>query len=818
MLIANSIFGYNKTALLAESGELDINKAEFSHNTEGMSLLTDAKAKVGDIVMKDNQVDVTTESDLVISKVDIPEKESYEILRSFRGPVEVVRVKPFNKSLRLLKQDSGDDLIVKIADSLIEEKYEDSLKLIEVLKELFPDKYSKSKSVEGYALFKTGKQKEGKELIMSAEEAYAPKIAEALGLTDQSGTPAKLRFVKVRIPVIGKGEGIGKIAVSKAVKQSVKDHVKSITGKLPRKKSFIVKGKILSDSDKYSTGAYPVGTRVTGSKFEGLYLVFLNVNLVLADLQDLRIIGNKKRELRIGIASCGSGDLVRPELAKELNTLLFPVVELPSKGCAHSGYAKDIAMNKIDILVIVKETSDTSKSRVSQNLKMISADMSIVTFDAKTGMQLHDTSKGVVVYHMNESMGTKAAMKQTFDSVGQSVLDKLVEIERKRAPAPAPVAEVPKKKRPQKTAKQEAKKQKAEKSQPAAPAKKAVESDKGIILSVAGVEPVFANMPDAFINRPFMTLVIENESSENIRKSELTLDVPGYFPSPIAAELESIPALERVRLQLFAEFTDALKKVNKTKRTDAVITITYGKKKTQIKYPVVIFDAHTTRWNTGEKIGLYLDAEDPGIVEISKGVSSEADKLTTDKQLTKLYKGLVAFSYLNGFGINFTPDAKRPFATVYGSNTKVDTAKYPAELLAAKSGDSDDLLITLGSILKGADVDMAFAVVDGKTMAMFDTSIPEELMEKLGFEKEQIVIYDENIWLPLDITMVSDGVMKAWESGAKIASTLGENSKLIVLSKAVKKYKPVKLFRQGKKFIPVSTFQSKYDELKSKFK
>ncbi len=114
------------------------------------------------------------------------------------------------------------------------------------------------------------------------------------------------------------------------------------------------------------------------------------------------------------MASCGDGDIIRPELAKELNTLLFPLAELPAKGCAIDGYKEDIAINKPDILVIVKEGASASKSRVSQNLKMISADMDIVVFDTKTGLQMFDASKGVVVYHMNENMGTKAAMKKSF--------------------------------------------------------------------------------------------------------------------------------------------------------------------------------------------------------------------------------------------------------------------------------------------------------------------------------------------------------------------------------------------------------------------
>jgi len=805
--IKKAVFGYNKTAFLATSGGFNFDNVEFAHNNEGMSVLADVSTLIGTIVMKNNILDITTETPLEIKKATVPDKESYEIIRSFRGSVKIDYVEPFKKSLSQLINASGNDLMTKIGDSLMSENFEDALKYIALLKELFPKRYEDIQAIDGYALFKTGMQKDARVLIEGSKAPYVKRLAGTLGLAEQSGAPTKVRFVRVKIPVFGNGEGIGKIAISKATKQSVKEHIKSVTGRLPRKKSYIVKDKIMSAADKYSAGAYAVTTKVSGAKFEGFYVVFLDTNLILADLQDLRIIGNKKREIKIGLASCGDGDIIRPELAKELNNLLFPLAELPAKGCGVTGYKEDIDINKPDVLVIVKEAASASKSRVSKNLKMINADMDVVIFDTKTGLQLFDASKGVVVYHMNESIGRKAAMRKAFESVKQNVLDKLVEIERKRAPKQAPQVASGNKKTASSSKAQPAKK--AAKSKP--------DPNKGIVLSVAGVEPVFANMPNAFINRPFMTLIIENESTENISKSELTLDVPGYFPAPVSAELESIPASDRVRLQLFAEFTDNLKKISRTKRTDAVISIKYGKKETKIKYPIVIFDAHTTRWNNGEKIGLYIDEEDVGVKAIAEGLVAEVARMTDNAQLKKLYTGMATLDYLNGIGVKFQADAKRPFVSVYGSNTKVDTAKYPSELLASKSGDGDDILIAYGSILKATGVDMAFTVSDGKLVTLFDTSIPEELMKKLGFSKKQVVIYDENIWLPIDLTKLDAGSVTAWESGAKIASTIGEDTKLVVLSKALKKYQPARLFRQKSKVIPVSTFQAKYDELKTKF-
>jgi hypothetical protein len=858
--VFDSQFEYNEVAVMAESGALKVFGSAFLHNSEAMSLLADVKIQVKNITLNDNVTNITTQKDMYIDKVTIENIESFEAIRSFRGPIKISSVVPFGKSLDALKNDSGNDLIEKITESLLENSLEDTARYFEILKELFAAKYEKLKAIEAYVIFNLGQQTDAKRVLDESDAQYADALANSMGLGEVA-TGAKVNFVKVRIPVVGSGEGIGKIAGLKASKQAVKDYVGNVTGKLKRKKRFIVKDKILSKSNKYTKNAYTVFSNVKGSKFEGLYIVFLDENEILADLQDLRIIGNKKRELRIGLAACGSEDIVRPILARELNTMLFPISELPSKGCSFGEYREEISANSVDMLVLVKEGYSTSGSRVSKNLKMINADVAVHIYDTKSERLLHSDQKGVVVYHMNESMGSKAAMKNAYDAVGKGVLDKLVEIERNRAPAtePAPLpkpetappvnkkealqeakpvknAEVKKKTPaslpltpsvPVAAPKVEATKPKPKKAEKPAPKPEPVktpepapqpvavapEPEKELKLSVAGVELVFANMPDEFIEKPFMTLAIENETAENIKKAELVLDVPGYFPYEVGTLLESIPAKDRVRLQLFAEFSGDVMKLNKTKKVDSVITITYGDKVAKITYPVTIFESHTLRWNDGGKIALFIDEEAETVTSIAAGITKVVDGLGVDAKLRKFYKALIAFEYLSNSGFKFEANSKRPFSEVYGSMTKVDTVNFPEETLEKRRGDADDLFALYASILKAMKINSGFAVVDGKIVAMFDTALPEELLGSLKLAKEDVVVFNENIWIPVDMQKISDGANGAWQSAKGSKDIFEDSSKVVVVSEASKKYKPVKLFRGKVKVAEVAEFTDKYSEL-----
>ncbi len=53
---------------MAYSGGINLDDVEFSHNQEGITLMSDVSTAIGSLMMKDNTVDITTESPLKIKK------------------------------------------------------------------------------------------------------------------------------------------------------------------------------------------------------------------------------------------------------------------------------------------------------------------------------------------------------------------------------------------------------------------------------------------------------------------------------------------------------------------------------------------------------------------------------------------------------------------------------------------------------------------------------------------------------------------------------------------------------------------------------
>lgn len=788
----NSKFSYNKSAVNIVSGTLEAKNCEFSGNSEAIVLGQDSNALLGDLAMLNNIISISTLKPLSINSINVGDRQSFETIKSFRGPVDAGKILPAGKTLAKLKEDSANDLSTQIGDTLMNEKYDEADKLMSIMKDIFPSRYAQMSPMHSYILYQLGRQTESKQILDESTASYKDAVSKMLGFVPAEGSHRELKFVKVRIPVLGTGEGIGKLAVSRAVKQAVKAFIEDAAGELEREKSYTVNDKIMPQADKYSENAYPIFTNVSGSFFDGFYAVSIMPSMIMADLTDLRIIGNQGRNLRIGVVSCGAEDNIRPLMVKELSSQMFPVTEHAAKGCIFGEYREELR-SSADLLMIIKEGFSTSESRVSKNLKMINADLSVSIFDIKTGTQVFDISKGNAAYHMNESMGKKSAITNAYDSISKNVVSRVNELDKAAAPKTTETVV---------TAGFGKKPAKAKETE------KTVQSDSAaeIIVTVAGVEPVFANMPDEFSEKPFITMSVENKTLTNISKAEVTLDIPGFMTEPVSAVIESIPSESKVRVRLYAVFSDDVAKMKANTTKDASITIKYNGKTVKSAYPVSIFEPHAVRWNTGEKIALFIDGSDPVIKQIAADITEKAEKAAVDQKYIKLYQGLYAFEYLSAYGISFNKNRESEFKNAFTNPAKTDVSSFPTEVLSKKSGGFDEIYALFASVLSACGIDTAFALIDGRFVALFDTSIPEELMVLAGDKKQKAVVYDENIWIPLELSLISSGTIEAWNSGAKSAASIGETTVLTSTAKATASYKNGGRFRTAVKPVPSEAY------------
>ncbi len=105
--------------------------------------------------------------------------------------------------------------------------------------------------------------------------------------------------------------------------------------------------------------------------------------------------------------------------------------------------------------------------------------------------------------------------------------------------------------------------------------------------------------------------------------------------------------------------------------------------------------------------------------------------------------------------------------------------QFPSETLALRGGDCDDMTVCFASLLSSIGVSTAFVDVvppqrldDAHIYLLFDTEVPASQSGLISDNPKRFVIRKnergiETVWIPIETTVIAEGIQKAWEVGAR---------------------------------------------------
>ena len=122
--------------------------------------------------------------------------------------------------------------------------------------------------------------------------------------------------------------------------------------------------------------------------------------------------------------------------------------------------------------------------------------------------------------------------------------------------------------------------------------------------------------------------------------------------------------------------------------------------------------------------------------------------------------------YTEIVGIDSSERSEQAFRTAFKDRTAIDFIRFPMETLDARSGDCDDLSVLYDSLLESVGVDTAFITTPGHIFAAFNLGMSPELASRTFPKTEDLIVRDGVVWAPVETTMIDDGFVRAWQTGA----------------------------------------------------
>ena len=356
-----------------------------------------------------------------------------------------------------------------------------------------------------------------------------------------------------------------------------------------------------------------------------------------------------------------------------------------------------------------------------------------------------------------------------------------------------------------------------EPEEPPEPAIPSDQTDGTIAVTDLSLQQIFPVFYKYYNNNPLGGATIANLSRTVVQDLEVKFFVPRYMDAARTASGPSrIPPGESIDLSFTALFADEIVTVTAATVATAQIEVSYrvGGAERTLSFDVTldIADRNATTWDDDRKVAAFVTPNDPAVLVISRGAAAVVRTAGFTSVNEPLQKAMGVFEALRLYGLQYVIDPSTPFAQYSREAFAVDYLQYPQQTIQYRAGDCDDLSICFAAALQSVGVRPAFITVPGHIFTAFATGLSPNEARRTFSRADELIFTEDEAWIPIETTLLSDGFLRAWEQGAKTwrENSVREQAEIYSLEAAWQLYEGVGLRDTG--YLPEPPSQADVDE------
>jgi hypothetical protein len=293
-----------------------------------------------------------------------------------------------------------------------------------------------------------------------------------------------------------------------------------------------------------------------------------------------------------------------------------------------------------------------------------------------------------------------------------------------------------------------------------------------VIASDVRLDPVFPIFY-AFYDRNTMgSVTVTNREDGDVQDVKVSFFVKQYMDQPkTCATFPSLARGKAVQVPLYAIFTDQVLRLTESTKVSADVIVEYSflgsRREARFTETLRVNHRNAMTWDDDRRAAAFVSAKDPAVLRYSKfaaGVIREAGTTEIDQNL-RFAMGL--FEGLRIYGLNYVVDPTTPHKEMSENKSALDYLQFPYQTLVYRGGDCDDLSIMFASVLESVGIRTAFITIPGHIYMAFGLSMDEATAKGTFVNPEEVIYREGGAWIPVEITLINEGFVKAWSVGAK---------------------------------------------------
>ncbi|MBI9104915.1 MAG: hypothetical protein JEY99_21035 [Spirochaetales bacterium] len=290
-----------------------------------------------------------------------------------------------------------------------------------------------------------------------------------------------------------------------------------------------------------------------------------------------------------------------------------------------------------------------------------------------------------------------------------------------------------------------------------------------INLEFDEIFPVFYKYYD---DNPAGTAIILNPREDEITDISLDFYVNQYMDSPKRCTVpETLAPGETGNVDIMALFNNSVLGITEGTKVAAELTLNY--KIDGVQYT----DAHSETmrmqyrnamtWDDDRRAAAFVTAKDPAIMGFAKNVASMLHESRSSSINKNLQQAIAIHNALTLYGLTYVIDPTTSYADLSSSETAIDFLQFPRETLEYRAGDCDDLSILHCALFEALGMETAFITVPGHIFMAFALGIPPAEASRTFYNRENLIVMEGKVWIPMEITALKDSFIEAWDLGAR---------------------------------------------------
>jgi len=309
---------------------------------------------------------------------------------------------------------------------------------------------------------------------------------------------------------------------------------------------------------------------------------------------------------------------------------------------------------------------------------------------------------------------------------------------------------------------------------------------------------VFPILFTYYDNHPFSTLSIRNTSDRPVENITVRFFTEEFMINPkLCSEPFRLEPGEEQRVCLYALFTEKILSVSEGTKVSAKISADFEfKGKDYCREEIAALDVISRNgivWDDDRKAACFVTARDAAVLGFSKPVTGMLRNRPVMEFDPHLLKAMVLHCALDLYGLAYIPDPSTPYAEYSKMESSVDFLQFPNQTLEYRGGDCDDLSILYSALLESLGIETAFITIPGHIFVAFRLSSDEANVRSSFLSTDELIIREDGVWIPLEVTSIHDGFIRAWQLGAREWSEAAANreASFYTVHSSWEEYEPV---------------------------